>query len=115
VNIIGKTYLGSDIKSIEITKSIIPNSKSILITGMHHAREPMSFSMNLFIILKLLREYSMSNENALKLLRTRNLYFIPIINVDGYKANNLCYEKEKVLEKCQIRKNRNNNFNNNCY
>ena len=78
---------------------------------MHHAREPMSLSMNVYLLLKILREYTKKNENILTLLRTRNIYFIPMINVDGYVANNKCYEKFKKIDQCMMRKNR-NYFNN---
>jgi len=74
---------------------------------MHHAKEPISMAMNLYIILKLLYEYTINKESFQVLLSTRNIYFIPLINVDGAIENENCYNEKFTLNLCTIRKNRN--------
>jgi hypothetical protein len=72
---------------------------------MHHGREPASFYMNLYILLYLLKGYS-SNDPAVKeLLSNLNIYFVPIINADGYVKNNLLYETHGSFEMAMVRKN----------
>ena len=73
---------------------------------MHHAREPVSFLMNLNIILKILYEIHKGNTLMLELVKSRNIFFIPILNIDGYIANNKYFEDNNSFG--MIRKNRNN-------
>ena len=53
---IGKTYEGNEIQLFGLSnKSIeIENKTSMLFTGVHHAREPLSFTMNVYIMTKIL-------------------------------------------------------------
>jgi len=71
---------------------------------MHHAREPVSFLMNMNIILKILYEINKGNNLMKELIGSRNIFFIPILNIDGYIANNIYYEDNKDFG--MIRKNR---------
>lgn len=74
---------------------------------MHHAREPASMLMNIYMIFFLVDGYTKNNTLVNELIHSTDLYFIPIINVDGFVKNNLIYENSKNLEKCMQRKNMN--------
>jgi len=63
------------------------STTGILFTGMHHAREPVSLLMNLYTIFKILFELQMGNSDYFELIYTRNIYFVPLINIDGYQYN----------------------------
>lgn len=102
---IGKTYNNNSITAIKL-KSRYHNNRGILFTGMHHAREPVSMTMNVYILLKMIHLNLAGGVEARELLDSVNVYFIPIINVDGYIENNKIFSQKKNLESCKIRKNR---------
>lgn len=54
--------------------------------AIHHSREPMSGESLLMFADELLSGYSL-DEEATRLLETRNLVFIPCVNPDGYEYN----------------------------
>jgi len=58
----------------------------ILYTAVHHAREPNSLSEVIFYMWYLLENYSTSEEIAF-LLNNTELYFVPMVNPDGYVYN----------------------------
>ena len=60
----------------------------ILYTGLTHAREPLSM-MNLFyFVQKLCEDYTTGNDpEASYLINEREMWFIPVINPDGYLFN----------------------------
>ena len=101
---IGNTYLNNPMPIISF-KSNSPKKKSgILFTGMHHAREPVAMMMNLYIILHLI---SLPKSFQDYFFKNINIYFIPIINIDGFQYNSEQYEKTHNLNNCMARKNRN--------
>ncbi len=57
-----------------------------LYTSLHHAREPGSLSQNIFFMWYLLENYDTDPEIKY-LLDNTELYFIPCVNPDGYKYN----------------------------
>ncbi|NOT38842.1 MAG: hypothetical protein HOP11_15820 [Saprospiraceae bacterium] len=67
-----------------------PNKKEtepqVLYTSLHHAREPASMSQMLFYMWYLLENYNLSEEIR-NLVNGRELFFIPCVNPDGYKFN----------------------------
>ena len=83
---IGKTYENNTIPLIKLSSSNENNkcNSSILFDGMHHSREPVSMMMNLYLLLHLLETPQPILE---ELLSTTTIYFIPIVNIDGYKLN----------------------------
>lgn len=102
---IGNTYENNIIPLLIMSssnKEAKPKS-SILINGMHHAREAASMMMNLYIILHLV---SAPNFILEELLSKTTIYFIPIVNIDGYKLISEIYKNTNNIEKCYIRKNR---------
>ncbi len=100
---IGETYLKNQMPLISFKSNSKSKKSGILFTGMHHAREPVAMMMNIYIILYLI---SLPKNFRTNFLNNINLYFIPIINIDGYKYNSEEYEKYHNLENCEIRKNR---------
>jgi len=54
--------------------------------GIHHAREPMSMEVQLYYMWWLLENYS-SNSEAQHLVNNREIFFVPIVNPDGYVYN----------------------------
>ena len=100
---IGETYLKNQMPIISFKSNSKSKKSGILFTGMHHAREPVAMMMNIYIILYLI---SLPKTFRTKFLNNINLYFIPIINIDGYIYNSEQYEKYHNLSKCEVRKNR---------
>lgn len=58
----------------------------ILYTALHHAREPASMSQMLFFMWYLLENYD-KDPAIKKLVDSRELYFVPCVNPDGYRYN----------------------------
>ena len=100
---IGETYLKNQMPIISFKSNSKSKKSGILFTGMHHAREPVAMMMNIYIILYLI---SLPKTFRTNFLNNINLYFIPIINIDGYIYNSEQYEKYHNLKICEVRKNR---------
>ena len=85
---IGTTLEGRDIWAIKLSDNpnIDEDESEVLYTGLHHAREPMSY-MNLFYYMHWLCENYGIEEKATEILNTRELWFIPAINPDGLVYN----------------------------
>ncbi|HOD53090.1 MAG TPA: M14 family zinc carboxypeptidase [Candidatus Cloacimonadota bacterium] len=85
---IGQTAEGHSIQAYKISDN--PNSNEsepeVLITGMHHAREPMSIVAPLYYTQWLLENYN-TNELATYLVNEREIWIVPILNIDGYLYN----------------------------
>jgi carboxypeptidase T len=62
------------------------DENEVLYTAIHHAREPMSLSQTIFYMWYLLENYSSSEEIEF-LVNNTEMYFVPMINPDGYKYN----------------------------
>ena len=85
---IGTTLEGRNIWAIKLSDNpnIEEDETKILYTGLHHSREPMSY-MNLFYYMFWLCENYGIDDEATKILETRQLWFIPAINPDGLVYN----------------------------
>ena len=85
---LGISIEGRDIWAIKISDNVeVDESESeILYTGMHHSREPMSF-MNLFYFMYWLLENYQLDDDATRILDNREIWFVPIVNPDGYEYN----------------------------
>ncbi len=85
---IGTTAQGRPIYMVKISDNadIDENEDEMLFTSIHHAREPMGLSQNLFYMWYLLENYSTDDE-VKTLVDNTELYFIPIVNPDGYLYN----------------------------
>ncbi len=82
------TYEGRALQWVKITKN--PEQANtrpqILYTGVHHAREPISLSENIFYMWYLLENYA-TNDEVKDIVDNTELYFIPVVNPDGYIYN----------------------------
>ena len=85
---IGQTLEGRDIWALKMSDNpnIDEDEAEVLYTGLHHAREPMSY-MNLFYYMNWLVENYGTNQLASDILNNRELWFIPAFNPDGLVYN----------------------------
>jgi len=85
---IGQSLEGRNIWAIKISDNpnIDEDEPEALYTGLHHAREPMSY-MNLFYFMHWLGENYNNDLLATHLVNNRELWFIPAINPDGLVFN----------------------------
>jgi len=85
---LGESYEGRPIYAVKLSDN--PNSDEnepeVLYTGLHHAREPMSY-MNLFYYMYWLVENYNIDDEATTLLNSRQMWFIPMVNPDGLVYN----------------------------
>ena len=85
---IGETLEGRDIWAIKVSDNPGQNENEpeALYTGLHHAREPMSY-MNLFYFMHWLGENYEVDPIATHIVNNRELWFIPAVNPDGLVYN----------------------------
>lgn len=88
LQILGESHEGREIVSFKV--SVNPNldedEPEVLFTALHHAREPESMMQMFYFIQYLIDNYE-TNDEVKYLLNNRALYFIPLVNPDGYKYN----------------------------
>ncbi len=77
------------------------NLPRVLFTALHHAREPEGLMTVVYFMWHLLESYSV-DEEVTGLLDHRELYFVPVVNPDGYVYN----EQSKPAGGGMWRKNR---------
>ena len=86
--IIGESMDGHDIWAFKVSDN--PNEDEeepeVLYTGLTHAREPVGM-MNLFYFVQLLCENYGTDPELTYLVDNREMWFIPVINPDGYLYN----------------------------
>ncbi|MFO8129748.1 MAG: M14 family zinc carboxypeptidase [Bacteroidales bacterium] len=84
----GTTLEGREIYWVKISDN--PNQAEdepeIFYNGMHHAREPIGMQLLLYYMYYLLENYD-TDEEVQYLVNNREMYFIPVVNVDGYIYN----------------------------
>ncbi len=104
VESIGKSCEGRDIWALKLSDNPEKDEAepAALIMGLHHSREWPSVEVPMATIKKLIEEYSIDPE-VKKLVDSREVWFVPIVNPDG-----LIYSQEKSR---YWRKNRRKNAN----
>lgn len=82
------TFENRSLQWLKITKDPeVSNSRpQVLYTGIHHAREPASVSQLIFYMWYLLENYE-TDEEIKNIVDNTELYFIPVVNPDGYIRN----------------------------
>jgi len=60
--------------------------QEILYTGLHHAREPQGMTTVIYFMWYMLENYG-SDPTVTNLVDNRELYFVPVVNPDGYVYN----------------------------
>lgn len=64
-----------------------PQEHRTLFTALHHAREPQSAAQLIYFMWYLLENYGPADSVIKHLVDDRELYFIPVLNPDGYLYN----------------------------
>ncbi|MFT3793256.1 M14 family zinc carboxypeptidase [Flavobacterium sp.] len=82
------TSEGRALQWVKITQNpeSINSRPQVLYTAVHHAREPISLSETIFYMWYLLENYD-TNEEVKYIVDNTELYFIPVVNPDGYVYN----------------------------
>jgi carboxypeptidase T len=90
-----KQSLGNSIENrpvymvkISDNPDIDEDEPEVLYTALHHAREPESMMQMFYFMHYLLENYN-SNPAVQYLVNNRTMYFIPVVNPDGYEYNRL--------------------------
>lgn len=83
------TSEGRALQWVKLTKNpeSINTRPQVLYTAVHHAREPISLSETIFYMWYLLENYD-TNPEVQYLVDNTEMYFIPVVNPDGYVYNN---------------------------
>lgn len=103
---IGTTENGKDLWMVKISANptVDEDEPEVLYTALHHAREPESIMALLYFMDHILEQYG-SDPEITYLLDNRELYFVPVVNPDGYLYN----QQTDPLGGGMWRKNRRNN------
>ena len=117
---LGQTYLGNTIHGFYFGQHInnheIDNHQKniVFITGLHHSREPLTVTMVLYLMIRILNESGACNEVEKSIqdkwelfFRNNVIFFIPIVNLDSYKYIAQNWRGQHSQEVLMIRKNRN--------
>jgi hypothetical protein len=86
---IGATWEGNTIWAMKISDNPTieePDEPEVLFDGMHHAREIMTVEVLIDYMTWLCEGYGVDDE-ATQLVDTRQIWFIPLVNVDGFLYN----------------------------
>ncbi len=88
-----KDSIGHSVENVPIyavkisdNPNIDEDEPEVLYTALHHAREPESMMQMIYFMYYLLENYGIDDE-VTYLVNNREFYFIPVVNVDGYKYN----------------------------
>jgi Zinc carboxypeptidase/Secretion system C-terminal sorting domain len=103
---IGKSIENRDLWMVKISDNpdTDEDEMEILYTGLHHAREPQGMTTVIYFMWYVLENYG-TDPTVTTLVDTRELYFVPVVNPDGYAYN----EQTNPSGGGQWRKNRRNN------
>ncbi len=82
------TFEGRSIHWVKISDNpdVDEDEPELLFTAIHHAREPASMQQLIFYMWYLLENYA-TNPEIQAILDNTEQYFVPIMNVDGYRYN----------------------------
>lgn len=91
--VIGKTQENREIYMVKISDNADTNETGepqVLYTALTHAREPGGMMTVMYLMYYLLENYE-TNQRVRNIVDNREIYFIPIVNVDGYYYNQKNY------------------------
>ncbi|KAK1942025.1 Carboxypeptidase T [Phytophthora citrophthora] len=89
---LGRSVEGRPLRALCLGACYAPEDQmtpQALFTGMHHAREPVSMMNLVYTINILTTDYRNGDLAALELLASRQLWFILVVNPDGYAHNEM--------------------------
>jgi hypothetical protein len=83
-----KTIEGRDIYYLRITSNVKPDNQKpeILYNALHHAREACSLSQLIYFMWYVLEYYGI-DDRITSIVDNTQMYFIPVVNPDGYLYN----------------------------
>jgi len=83
-----KTIEGRTVYYVRISDNpdVNESEPEVLYTAMHHAREPIGMQHLLYYMWYLLENYN-TNPTIKSLVDNTEMYFIPVVNIDGYQYN----------------------------
>ncbi|MCU0425050.1 MAG: immune inhibitor A [Candidatus Kapabacteria bacterium] len=86
---IGTSVEGRPILAYRIgtDRAVSTTAPEVLYTALHHAREPGSAASLIYYAWWLLEQFQANTPEAAYLLNNRQLYFVPVVNPDGYAFN----------------------------
>lgn len=90
--IIGYTLEGREMYVVKISDNPDKNEsheKQVLYDAMHHAREPQGMMQLMYFMWYIMDRYENNDLVAKYIINNRELYFVPIVNPDGYVYNEL--------------------------
>ncbi len=89
---IGTSHEGRDIWAMKISDNPESNEDEpeVLFDALHHAREPMSLEVVLYYMTWLCENYG-NDPDAAFLVDNREIWFVPVVNPDGYVFNEMTY------------------------
>lgn len=85
---VGKTFENRDMYVVKISDNpnIDEDEPEVFINSLIHCREPAAMMAVLYYMYYLLENYG-TNDEVTYLVDNREIYFMPLINVDGYEYN----------------------------
>jgi len=86
--VIGYTYENRPIYAVKISDNpdVDENEPEVFYNSLIHCREPAAMMTVMYYMYYLLENYG-TNPEATYLVNNREIYFVPLINVDGYEYN----------------------------
>jgi carboxypeptidase T len=83
-----QTHNGQDLYWVRLSDNPTTNEDEpeVLYTGMHHAREPIGMQLLVYYMYYLLENYD-TDPDVRYIVNNFELYFVPIVNMDGYAYN----------------------------
>ncbi len=86
--LIGNTIENRPVYMVKISDNpnVDENEPEVLYTALHHAREPQGMMQMFYFMYYLLENYN-TNPTAQYLVNNREMFFIPVVNPDGYEYN----------------------------
>lgn len=108
---IGTSVEGRPIWAVKISRNPQDDEDEprVLYTAMHHAREPQGMMVLLHTMWYLLEQYGI-NSDVTEILDHRELYFVPVVNPDGYYYNEATAPAGGGLWRKNRRRNANGTF-----
>lgn len=107
-----KTWQNNSLYWVKISDNpeVDENEPEVLYTGLHHAREFISVSQTIYYMWYLLENYE-KDPMIKQILDHTELYFVPVVNPDGYNYNVAGYEAADDVFTHNFRKNMRDNDN----
>lgn len=87
---IGNTLEGNPMYVVKISDNPNveePQEKQVLFDAMHHAREPQGMMQLMYFMWYIMDRYEQGDQIARYIIDNRELFFVPIVNPDGYLFN----------------------------